>query len=52
MKLDEINATSQRLYVNGDEYKNSRLKCEDDSCRLRIEDQKRRLQEQSQSIRH
>jgi hypothetical protein len=53
MQLDQINATSQRLYVNGDKYKNSHLKCEDnDSCQLRIEDEKRRLQELSQSIRN
>jgi hypothetical protein len=50
--LDRINATSERLYVNGDEYKNSRLKCEEnDSCELQIEDEKERLAQQDVLIR-
>ncbi len=49
--LDEINATSERLYVNGGENKNCRLKCEENnSCELKIEDVKQRLKQQAEII--
>jgi hypothetical protein len=51
-QLDRINTTSQNLYIDNDKYKNSRLKCEEnDSCQLKIEDEKQRLQQQDEIIR-
>ncbi len=33
------------LYIDNDKYKNSRLKCEEnDSCQLKTEDEKQRLE--------
>lgn len=50
-KLNQVNVEAQRLYVNGDEYKNVRLKCEENnSCALNIENEKQRLEQQVQTI--
>jgi len=43
-QLDSVNETAQNLYVNNDKYKNYRFKCEEnDSCKLKIENEKERL---------
>lgn len=51
-QLNRINARSQTLYVNNDQYKPDRLKCEEnDSCKLLIENEKQRLEQQDKLIR-
>lgn len=50
--LTKANDNLQNLHVNDDEYKNHRLKCEEnDSCQLPIENIPQQLKDQEQSIK-